>query len=69
MSLQIHVFYGHQYLGSEMTIDKLKKVPDGAFIFVSGKWYTQFHGSLSPINKVDLPKEVQVQLLLLGINQ
>lgn len=65
--MQIHVFYGHQYLGNETTIDQLKKVPDGAFILMNNRWYTQFHGSLTSINKVDLPKEIQVQLLILDI--
>lgn len=63
----MHIFYGFQYMGNEDTMDKHKKIPDGAYVLIGSKWYTQFHGSLSPINKVDLPKEVQAQLLLLDI--
>ncbi|HVH91272.1 MAG TPA: hypothetical protein VM783_07805 [Candidatus Acidoferrum sp.] len=63
----MHIFYGHQYLGNETNMDKHKKIPDGAYVLIGDKWYHMFHSTLAPMNKVDIPKEVQVQLLILGI--
>lgn len=67
--LQIHAFYGAQYLGNEQTLDDLKTVPDGSYVLMNNKWFHKFHGTLAGINLVDIPKEIQVQLVLLGINK
>lgn len=67
--MKIHAFYGAQYLGNETTVNDIKKMPDGAFILMNGKWFTMFHNTLAGVNKPDIPKEIQVQLMLLGIEK
>jgi hypothetical protein len=64
--MKVHVFYGAQYMGDESSLDEIKKLNDGAFIKMNGNWYTLFHGSLTPVNKTDLPPMVLAQLALLG---
>ncbi len=67
MSLKIHVFYGAQYLSDLDDLDKIKKVPDGSYVKMNGKWYEMMNNALSMMKQpISLPSEVIAQLALLG---
>lgn len=69
------VFYGQQIYG-EYTKDDLKlryiqhyEFPDGCYMRnpFTRCWYIQIGGSMSPINYSDIPPEVRLNCLLMGI--
>lgn len=69
MSATYHVFYAGQFYGEFGESQTLLDLPDGAYVrFPSGNWYMQFHGTKTPINLCDIPNEVRVNCLLLGIS-
>lgn len=59
------VFYGQQIYGE---YDKFPRdLPDGALVKTPLAWYVMLAGALTPINLCDIPPEVRVNCLLLGI--
>lgn len=69
MAMKIYAFYGHQFLGNESTVDDLNTIPDGAYMKMGNDWYHKEHSSWKKMKQVDLPKEVTMQLLVLGLNE
>lgn len=64
-----HVFYAGKFYGEIQKGPQMLDIPDGAYIrYPSKNWYKQFHGTKTPINLWDIPKEVRVNCLLLGIS-
>lgn len=65
----LYVFYAGQFYGEITPREALKGLPDGAYTRTSNNtWYLQFHGTKTPINLCDIPNEVRVNCLLLGIS-
>lgn len=66
------VFYGQQIYGEydkPAIWTQANQFPDGAFLRnPMGQWYLRLSGSWTPINLCDIPPEVRVNCLLLGIS-
>ena len=69
------VFYGQQVYG-EYTKDEIsaryirhEPFPDGCYMRnpFTQQWYVHIGGGFTPINLSDIPKEVRVNCLLMGI--
>ena len=59
------VFYGQQIYGE---YDKFPRdLPDGALVKTPLAWWVMLAGGLTPINLCDIPPEVRVNCLLMGI--
>ena len=71
MSASTHVvFYGQQVYGEYgiATVPPASHLPDGAYMLAPrGRWYRVLSGGLTPINLCDIPAEVRMNCLLLGI--
>ena len=71
MSVGTHVvFYGQQVYGEYeiASVPPASHLPDGAYMLAPrGRWYLVLSGGLTPINLCDIPPEVRVNCLLLGI--
>lgn len=64
------VFYGQQVYGEYeiATVPPASHLPDGAYMLAPrGSWYIVLSGGLTPINYSDIPPEVRVNCLLMGI--
>ena len=60
------VFYGQQLYGE---FEKFPKdLPDGAYVKTISAWYVILAGALTPINYSDIPNEVRLNCLLMGIS-
>jgi hypothetical protein len=65
------VFYGQQVYGeySLTTIPPASHLPDGAYLRdPKNRWYIILSGGLTPINLSDIPNEVRLNCLLMGID-
>jgi hypothetical protein len=65
------VFYGQQLYGEYgiATVPPASHLPDGAFMLAPrGRWYLVLSGGLTPINYSDIPPEVRLNCLLMGIS-
>lgn len=66
------VFYGQQIYGeyTKSEFPKVYSLPDGCYMLApfTHCWYVKIDGGFIPINLSDLPPEVKVNCLLLGIN-
>ena len=63
------VFYGQQIYGEYDTHPRYAELPDGAYLrSPKGVWYIVLGTGLTPINYSDIPPEVRVNCLLLGIS-
>lgn len=66
------LFYGQQVYGeySKSEMPKVHTFPEGCYMHNSwtNGWYVKLGGGFTPINLSDLPPEVKVNCLLLGIN-
>ncbi len=68
MSQKYIVFYGQQVYGEFENLAPLD-LPDGCYVRgFMGNWYVRIGGGLTPINLSDIPPEVRLNCLLLGIN-
>lgn len=62
------VFYGQQVYGEYDTHPRYADLPDGAYLrSPKGVWYIMTHRGLTPINLSDIPNEVRLNCLLMGI--
>lgn len=65
------VFYGQQIYGEYdgLTMCKIRPdLPDGCYMrSPQADWYLRLWGSWTPINYSDLPPEVRLNCLLMGI--
>ena len=65
------VFYGQQVFGEYEKPDIWTRVdvfPDGCYMRnPMGNWYIRIGGGFTPINLCDIPPEVRVNCLLMGI--
>jgi hypothetical protein len=68
---KIMVFYGQQVYGeyTRDTAPPIRELPDGCYIWYpeTPGWYILICRSLTPINLCDIPPEVKLNCLLLGI--
>ena len=68
---KIIVFYGQQIYGEYTRDDSPPtwELPDGCYIRYPepNGWYIVLHRGLTPINLCDIPPEVRLNCLLLGI--
>jgi hypothetical protein len=65
------VFYGQQVYGEYViaTVPPASHLPDGAYMLAPReRWYIVLSGGLTPINLCDIPPEVRLIYLLMGIN-
>ena len=67
----ITVFYGQQIYGEytkQEWWDIRPSIPDGSYIRNwCDNWYIKLCGGFTPINYSDIPKEVRLNCLLMGI--
>jgi hypothetical protein len=62
------VFYGQQIYGEYDSHPWCAGLPDGGYLrSPKGVWYIVLSGGLTPINLSDIPPEVRLNCLLLGI--
>ena len=65
------VFYGQQVYGeySRTTVPPSCELPDGCYVRnPKGHWYILIGGGSTPINYSDIPNEVRLNCLLMGIS-
>ena len=62
------VFYGQQVYGEYPDALPSMDLPDGCYLQTKKpEWYIKIGGGFTPINLCDIPPEVRVNCLLLGI--
>jgi len=67
------VFHNGVLEGDYDTWQNPTKVPKGAYSYWAdaqrkGRWYFMQPGNPTPINQSDVPKELRLQLVLLGVS-